>query len=491
MPDMELGPTLWSAADILRGTVEGADYKSYIFPLLFFKRISDVDLTQRAEALADYGEDLTEEIVRDYTTFNIPEGCHWSDLTNVVQNRGVRLQEILDKIQAANPESLAGIFGDVAWGNKERLPEQKIEALIDTFSGIDLSPAAAPSDALGDAYEYLLKQFADTSGKKAGEFFTPRQVVKLLTRITDPQENESIYDPTCGSAGILIEALNEVKASGRDHRGMQIYGQESNLTTAGIARMNLFIHGRENFDIRRGDTLMDPKFKLPDGSLQRFDVVMANPPFSYEWNNEGWESDPYGRGVAGVPPKSTADFAWVQHMLASLNEEHGRMAVVLPHGVLFRGNAEADIRRYLVEHDLIEAVIGLPKNLFYGTSIPVCILVFRATKPEDRKNKILFINAEEAFVKGKPRNEMTDANVQTIVAAYETAAETDAVRVASVGIDQIEINNWDMNIGRYVRADEQEVLEVAPILVELHRAQVKLREIDTRLDDRLEAAGYA
>lgn len=491
MPDVELGPALWAAANVLRGTIEGADYKGYIFPLLFFKRISDVDLAQRAEALADYGEDLTDEIVRDYTTFNIPDGCHWADLKTVVQNRGVHLQEILDRVQAANPESLAGIFGDVAWGNKERLPEDKIESLIDAFSGFDLAPAATPNDVFGDAYEYLLKQFADTSGKKAAEFFTPRQVVKLLTRITDPQENESIYDPTCGSAGILIEALNEVKASGRDHRGMQIYGQESNLTTAGIARMNLFIHGRENFDIRRGDTLRDPKFQMADGSLQRFDVVMANPPFSYEWNNEGWENDPYGRGVAGVPPSSTADFAWVEHMLASLNEDHGRMAVVLPHGVLFRGNAEAGIRRHLVEHDLIEAVIGLPKNLFYGTSIPVCILVLRSAKPKDRKNKVLFINADEAFIKGKPRNEMTDANIEAVLGAYKNAISTDTVRVTIVDAGQIAANNWDMNIGRYVRADEEEALEVAPILAELRKAQVELREVDARLDDRLEAAGYA
>ena len=284
--------------------------------MLFFKRISDAWDEEHAQAVKDFGRDVTEEVESDYHRFKVPKGCHWSDIRKVTENVGIALQRVLDRIQEANPETLAAIFGDVAWGNKEKLPEPSLLNLIEAFNTLPLGPSRVGHDVLGNAYEYLLKMFADASGMKAGEFFTPRFVVRLLARILDPQPADTVYDPACGSGGMLIEAANEVIEAGGSVAQMRFYGQEVNLTTAAIARMNLFLHDIEDAKVLRGDTLRDPKFKDERGRLQRYDIVIANPPFSLKnWGADRWVNDPFGRSFCGTPPTGNADLAWVQHMV--------------------------------------------------------------------------------------------------------------------------------------------------------------------------------
>lgn len=302
----ELQTKLWDAANALRGPVDPSDFKAYIFPLLFLKRISDTWDAEHARALRDFDDDHEAALLPDNYRFQVPDGCHWGDLRKASENVGVALQLILDRIQEANPDTLAGIFGEVAWGNKDRLPEHALLNLISIFDRVPLDPDTVSHDMLGDAYEYLLRQFAEASGKKAGEFFTPRAVVRLLTRILDPQPGDSIYDPACGSAGMLVEAMNEVGEAGGDTRTLRLYGQEVNLTTAAIARMNLFIHDIEDFKVLRGDTLREPKFRDGRGQLARHRVVLANPPFSLKhWGAESWANDPFGRSFCASLPRGT------------------------------------------------------------------------------------------------------------------------------------------------------------------------------------------
>ena len=495
LTQQELERRLWDAANSLRGPVDPSDFKAYIFPLLFYKRVTDAWDDERARAVADFGADVTPDVEADYHRFQLPEGCHWRDLRKVHENVGVALQNILDRIQQANPETLAGIFGNVAWGDKESLPEHALLNLIEAFNTLDLSPSRVGHDVLGNAYEYLLKQFADESGKKAGEFFTPRAVVRLLTRILDPQLTDTVYDPACGSGGMLVEAANEVLESGGSLRQMRFYGQEVSLTTAAIARMNLFLHDIEDAVIRRGDTLRDPKFLDERGRLQRFDVVITNPPFSLKnWGGEVWSHDPWGRATCGIPPASNGDFAWVQHMLASMTAGTGRVGVVMPHGVLFRGGAEGAIRQCLLRSDRLDAIVGLAPNLFYSTGIPASLLIFRATKAPERRGSVLFVDGSKRFAKGRNQNNLRLDDVEALVAAYRTGADTDGdagAGVRLVPLTEIKANGWDLNIGRYIKGAAAEVVDVETALAELADAQEALGEAEKRLAERLAEAGYA
>ena len=489
----DLEARLWAAANSLRGPVDPADFKGYVFPILFFKWISDTWDWERARAVADFGDDVDAEIEADYHRFTVPDGCHWPDVRNRTANVGVELQKALDRLQQANPDTLAGIFGDVAWGNKERIPEPNLLNLIDSFDTLTLNPDVVSNDLLGAAYEYLLKQFADESGKKAGEFFTPRAVVHTLVRLLDPQSDETVYDPACGSGGMLVETINAVREGGGDSRTLRLYGQEVNLTTSAIARMNLYLHDLEDFRILRGDTLRDPRHTLPDGAITRFDVVIANPPFSLKnWGADTWAADP--RAICAVPPAGNADLAWVQHMIASMTPGTGRVGVVMPHGVLFRGGVEAKIRECLIEKDLLDAVVGLPPNLFYSTSIPACLLIFRATKPADRKGSVLFVDGSACFTKGRNQNEMGPEHIDSILEAFRTGDDPDGdggVQVRPVPIDEIEANGWDLNIGRYLRTAAADTISVDDALTQLRAAQTALRDAEAELDKRLKAAGYA
>jgi type I restriction enzyme M protein len=488
----ELEKHLWNAANALRGPVEPADFKNYVFPMLFWKWISDTWEYEQAEAVEDYGDDLTDDIEADYHRFDLPNGTHWSQVTTKVSNLGAEIAKAFQSIEKANPRSLAGVFGDVSWGNTERLPESALLALIKAFNEVTLDPATVSHDLLGQGYEYLLKNFADESGKKAGEFFTPREVVNLIVGVLQPEPGESVYDPTCGSGGMLVSTINKVRESGKDHRTLRVYGQEINLTTSAIARMNLFLHEIEDFDIKRGDTLRKPAFKEPNGAMRQFDAVIANPPFSLQnWGAENWAADP--RAFCGVPPAKNGDFAFIQHMIASMKPGTGRVGVVMPHGVLFRGGAEARIRQCLIEKDLLDAVIGLPPNLFYSTSIPACILVFRDTKPADRKNKVIFIDGSERLVKGKNRNSMTDEDISVLIEAYQTALDPDGpdfgayVHVAD--FDEVKANGFDLNIGRYIKKAAAEVADLGTALVEYADARATRMRTEAVMFERLAAAG--
>lgn len=442
---------LWEAANILRGPVDAADFKSYIFPLLFFKRISDVYDEETAQALTESGGD--EEYARfpENHRFQVPESCHWRDVRARAESVGAGLQHAFRGIEQANPRTLYTIFGDAQWTNKERLSDELLRDLVEHFSRLPLSNEHAQADVLGQAYEYLIKKFADQTNKKAGEFYTPRSIVRLLIELLDPRAGETIYDPACGTGGMLLEAVHHVRARGEDAKTLRgkLYGQEKNLTTSGIARINLFLHGVEDFRIERGDTLREPAFFEGD-RLGAFDCVIANPPFSLErWGEDAWASDPYGRNFAGVPPRKSGDFAWVVHMLVSMRRPGGRMGVVLPHGALFRMGEEGKIRRRLLEQDVLEAVIGLGPNLFYGTGLAACILVFRARKAAERSGQVLFIDASRLYKRGRNQNTLEPEHAAQILSLYHGHADTEGLaRVAT--LDEIAANDWNLNIPRYV-----------------------------------------
>ena len=446
----QLESHLWESANILRGPVDAADFKSYVFPLLFFKRISDVNDEERAAALKEFeGDEESAQFSENYG-FQIPEDCHWADVRKVATNVGQALQAAMRGIEQANPHTLYGIFGDAQWTNKDRLSDALLRDLIEHFSKLSLGNAAAKADVLGQSYEYLIKKFADATNKKAGEFYTPRSVVRLMVNILDPREGESIYDPTCGTGGMLLEAIHHVRETRGDVRTLwgKLFGQEKNLTTSAIARMNLFLHGATDFKIVRGDTLRSPAFHTAD-SLATFDCVIANPPFSLKkWGEDVWTSDPYGRNFAGMPPAS-GDYAFVQHMIKSMAPKTGRMAVVLPHGAIFRMGKEGEIRQKLLAMDLLEAVIGLGSNLFYGATLAPCILVFRQKKAKDRKNKVLIVDASKEFKTGRSQNELLPEHVERIHGWVHDYADVEGI-ARVVTLEEIAANDHNLNIPRYV-----------------------------------------
>ncbi|MDJ0379083.1 class I SAM-dependent DNA methyltransferase [Cryobacterium sp. PH31-L1] len=489
----QLEGALWDAANALRGPVDPADFKSYVFPVLFFKWISDTWDYNHARALVEFGSDLDDEIESDFHIFQIPTGCHWHDVYNTVENVGDMLAGTLLSVQEANPGSLDGVFGDVNWANTERLPETALVALLRAFDQLQLDAATVTGDMLGSAYEYLLREFAEASGKKAGEFFTPRHVVHLIVKLLSPKPGESIADPACGSGGMLVETVAAVDAAGGDSRTLRLYGQEINLTTSAIAKMNLYLHGVEDFTIVRGDTFREPKL-LDGDELRHFDLVIANPPFSLKnWGADVWAGDRFGRAIGEVPPATNADFAWIQHMVKTMKPDTGRVGVVMPHGVLFRGGKEARIREELLRSDQLEAVIGLPSNLFYSTSIPVCILVFRAHKPAERVGRVLFVDASARFTPSKNQNVMSDSDIETIAAAYQAGDDIDGVgglHLRLVDHDEIKHNGYDLNIGRYIKSETVAEANVEEAIILMREAQQRLADAQAALDERLRAAGF-
>lgn len=479
----QLESHLWEAANILRGTMDAADFKAYVFPLLFFKRISDVHDEEYEAALKESDGDEAYALFPQNYRFQIPDNSHWSDVRIKTTNVGQALQTAMRRIEKANPETLYGIFGDAAWTNKERLPDSLLRDLIEHFSRINLGNQAAQADILGQSYEYLIKKFADLTNKKAGEFYTPRSVVKLMVNILDPKQGESIYDPACGTGGMLLEAIHHVRERHEDDRTLwgKLFGQEKNLTTSAIARMNLFLHGAADFQIVRGDTLRQPAFFSGD-NLATFDCVIANPPFSLEkWGEEVWSSDPYGRNFAGMPPGKTGDYAWVQHMIKSMTPVTGRMAVVLPHGALFRMGKEGAIREKILDMDLLEAVIGLGPNLFYGTGLAACILVFRQRKKKDRRRKVLILDASREFKTGRAQNELLPEHVERIYRCYRVYKDVEGV-ARVVTLEEIAANDYNLNIPRYVEPkNEQEVLTVDEAMKRLRESAAEAFEAEEKL----------
>jgi type I restriction enzyme M protein len=491
VPLAELESHLWESANILRGPVDAADFKTYIFPLLFFKRISDVYDEELSEALVVSDGDPEYAKFPEVHRFQIPEGVLWRDVRDRTSNVGQALQHAFSEIGRANEKTLYGVFGDAQWANKERLSDELLRDLLDHFSQIPLGNKDIDSDILGQAYEYLIKKFADSTNKKAGEFYTPRSVVRLMVDILDPREGETVYDPACGTGGMLLEAVNHVRRNKGDIKTLfgKLYGQEKNLTTSGIARVNLFLHGIEDFKVVREDTLRHPAYFDGD-KLATFDCVIANPPFSLKkWGEEVWEKDPYGRNFAGMPPAKSGDFAWVQHMVKSMNPRVGRMAVVLPHGALFRMAAEGKIRRKILDMDILDAVIGLGPNLFYGTGLAACILVFRMKKRPDRRNRILVIDASKQFKRGRNQNTLEPEHVEHIFRLYRDYKDAPG-EAKVVTLDEVAANDYNLNIPLYVEPiAEEETVTVDEALANLKKAYDEACAAEDRLKEMLYRSG--
>lgn len=413
----DLEKYLWGSAELLRTNIDAGAYKQYIFPLLFLKRMSDIYDEETEKAIEEFGEAALEW---DEThIFDIPEGAHWEDVRNKSQNIGKALVTAFRKIEKANPDKLQGIFGDAAWTNKDRLPDRLLKDLIEHFSSQTLSLENCPEDELGQGYEYLVKKFADDSGHTAQEFYTNRTVVRLMTEILKPRSEESIYDPTCGSAGMLISCIQYLKDHDQEWRNVAAYGQEINNLTSAIGRMNLFLHGVNDFHIANGDTLKNPSF-IEHGKLKTFDIVLANPPYSIsQWDRAAFETDKYGRNFLGTPSQGMADFAFLQHILKSMDPVNGRCAVLLPRGILSR-YSEIEMRKKLVKLDLVDCIIGVGKGLFYNSPMEAGVLIGRSVKPPERRGKIQIINAGEMIYRQGTQSYIAEDDIEKLLRHIES-----------------------------------------------------------------------
>ena len=486
----EMKQFLWGAATRLRGQIDAAGYKEYIFPLLFFKRISDVYDEQYGEFVCEGGEEYANMQAEEFV-IRIPDGAHWKDVREVTENVGQRLVEAFIAIEQANPGKemdgrviggLEGIFGPKdGWTNKAKMPDHIITSLIEDFSRYNLSLASCPADEMGQAYEYLVGKFADDAGNTAQEFYTNRTVVTLMAEILQPKPNESIYDPTCGSGGMLVKCLDFLRQKGQPWQGVKVFGQEINALTASIARMNLYLNGVEDFSIVNADTLEKPGFV--DGShLRKFDIVLANPPYSIkQWNREKFMNDKWGRNFLGTPPQGYADYAFIQHILASMKEDTGRCAILLPHGILNR-IVETEIREEWVKTDTLDAVISVGKNLFFNSPMEACIILCRTNKPQERKDKVIFINARDWVVRENTNSYLTDEHIKSIANLYSEYKNVDG-RSQIIPIKDIPLSkDCSLSTSLYVKSISNETYESIDTLVdewnmkskEMHSAFCKL-----------------
>lgn len=497
----KLEKTLWDAADILRGELNAAQYMDYIFGLLFLKRMNDqfeIEQKKKIEEFAKMGlpKEEVNLLIEDpsiYENFYVPERARWSKLKDLTLNIGPELDKAFKAIEdePKNAE-LTGVLTTANYNDKERVPDKKLSQLLILFSELPLANENLESkDILGNAYEYLIKKFADQGGTKGGEFYTPEQVVKTLVGIVKPKEGESIYDPTTGSGGMLIHSTHYIEEHGGNPKNVSLNGQEINLSTWAICKMNMLFHDATGAEIKKGDTIREPKH-TNGGVLKTFDVVLANPPFSLKnWGEEEAKGDAYGRFVYGIPPKSYGDLAFVEHMIASLNSK-GRMGTVVPHGVLFRGGAEGKIRKGLLDKntDLIEAIIGLPQNIFYGTGIPAALLIINKDKAENRKGKILFIDASSGFIKDGNKNKLRDADIEKIIETFDNFEAVEKYAEV-VHLKTIEENDYNLNISRYVDTSEEEIeIDIDLVLQDIRELKMKIVENEEKLNGYLKELGF-
>jgi len=488
MTQKQLEDYLWGAANILRGMIDAADFKQYIFPLLFFKRVSDLWDEEYQTALDESDGDLTFAEFAENHRFQIPRGCHWEDVRKKTVDVGAFLQKALNGIEKANFEMLHDVFGDAQWTNKRRMSDEKMLDLIEHFSKMKLTIAEVPHDIMGEGYEYLIKKFADDSGHTAAEFYTNRTVVKLMTQITDPKSSESIYDPTCGSGGILLSAALHLKEQGKEYRTLKLYGQELNLITSAIARINMFMHNVDEFLIVQGDTLDSPQI-LENDELKKFDVIMANPPYSVKkWSQSKWMNDPFGRNIWGTPPQGCADYAFQQHIMKSLNPETGRCVVLWPHGVLFR-DSEAEIRKRMIEEDYVDAVIGLGKNLFYNSSMESCLLVCRMKKPKDRKGKIIFINGLDEVRIDRSNAWLEPQHIKRMSDSYWKFKDEEGFAKVMNNKEVLE-NNGNLSLQLYVTQASTDIeLNTKDLLTEIKSGQKQINASTETLFTQLKNIG--
>ena len=505
LSSQELQSKLWQAADILRGQIDAADYKNYIFSILFLKRLSD-RFNEEVEVAVTSG--VPQEVAladRDEHEVFVPEEARWPALIAASMNVGEVLNVAGHAIEEANTPRLDSVLTNTNWNDESKLGspanrERIIRSLLNHFSALNLRDENlrdmedGTGNVLGDAYEYLIYQFADDAGKKGGEFYTPRSVVRLIVELLRPSEGMRICDPTAGSAGMLIYTAQYVKEHGGDHRNLALHGQERNLGTLAIGKLNLLLHGQSAARLEAGDVIAEPGLIDPSGRLLSYDRVIANPPFSLKsWGHDFAPTDPHHRfdRFGAIPPRTKGDLAFLLHMLAVTNSQ-GIVGVVMPHGILFRGGAEGKIRQGIVEADLFEAIIGLTPNLFFGASIPVAICVFNKAKPAERRGKVLFIDAAQGgyFRQGKAQNYLDREHIDKIVAAYEGFQEIE--RFAHVAeLEEIKANDFNLNISRYVDTTEPiDVMSVEEALTQLREAEHRRDESVAKMDELLAELGY-
>jgi len=483
---------LWESANILRGSIDSADYKNYIFGLLFLKRLNDVFLENRQEIMEEHGEDMVDD--RDFYTeahVFVPKRARWEEIQKQTRDIGASIDKAFVALEDENPV-LEGVLTTIDFNDKDRLPDSVLEELIQHYTDLELgNKNLEDPDLLGRAYEYLIRQFADDAGKKGGEFYTPRQVVELLVRLLDPQEGHRVYDPCAGSGGMLIYSAEHLR-NNNDNKmnNISLFGQEKNINTWSIAKMNMFLHNLYDAKIERGDTFREPLFLEKGGKLQQFDRVIANPMWNQSYaKGDVEDSQKYGRFSYGFPPKNSADWAWIQHMLASSNR-NGKVGVVLDNGVLFRSRSEGKIRKKILKADLIEAIIALPSNLFYNTGSPGCIVILNKNKPIDRKDKVIFIHGEEDYKEGRNQNVLRGEDIDKILNWYHRFEDNEKYcRVADM--EEIERNDYNLNVPRYVdTTEDEEPIDVSTVLDELKTLENERDEIEKEMKGYLEELGY-